>query len=86
MYVKKIKSAGCISVFFILGGFCYASIYSQTWKLYGTNKEKQGIQNIALTDSGREQALRLGKYLEGKSIKHIYSNDLNAPLKQLNYR
>ncbi len=37
----------------------------------------QGSQNIGLTDRGRQQALRLGRYLEGKAIKHIYSSDLD---------
>ena len=45
--------------------------------VWNKQRKTQGIQNIALTDSGREQALRLGKYLEGKSIKHIYSSDLD---------
>lgn len=43
------------------------------------NKQKrtQGSQNVSLTDTGRKQALRLGKYLEGKSIQKIYSSDLD---------
>jgi len=46
------------------------------------NKQRrtQGIQNICLTDKGRQQAQKLGKRLVGQSIHHIYSSDLDRAL------
>ena len=69
VYVKKTKFGRAANPGFIFasGGFSmlvYIVRHGETeWNKQG---KTQGSQNIGLTDRGRQQALRLGRYLEVK--------------------